>query len=226
MNAIVKSAPAAVAPAAVAAHKATATSAFDAACVSTATPTQSALLEKMLTKSQIAIATDLSSLDFDSLRAVATNGKGASKKLALEFVALADLDNVFSQFAKSGFKNVRPLAVLIRSITGKFTHSDSFTGLTACPMTRAGFLEYPANVALWACASTNEKTNAARAKLAVTVSAIVERANGLITASYAASQAEQAAMQAEQAAVQAEQAAMQAEQAATVKAYCLDSMVA
>ena len=182
----------------------------------TTTPTTSALLERMLTKQQIAIANDLSSLSMGDLRTVATNGKGASRKLALEFVSSSDLDNSFIQFEKSGCKNVRALSILVRSITGKFTQTDSATGLTACPTNRAGFLEYPADVSIWARSSTNEKTNASRAKLLGIVLGIVARAQSMVNAYYEQAATEQAALEAEQAAT--EQAALEAEQAATEQA--------
>jgi len=162
---------------------------------SNATPTSIDFTLRLLTKKQVATVNALSSLDMQGLTMVALNGKGASAKLAASFAGDNALDEAFEQFQASGCKNVRPLAVLIMSLTGTFTDTRT---LSVCPTRRADFLTYPADVKAWALGTDNEKTQALRLRIHARVNGIVNHARGLIDAFYKAQEQETVTLAQEQ----------------------------
>ena len=142
----------------------------------------------------MATANALSSLDMQGLTMVALNGKGASARLAASFAGDSALDKAFDQFHASGCKNVRPLAVLVMSLTGTFTDTKT---LPVCSTRRADFLAYPADVKGWALSTENEKTHALRLRVFDQVSGIVSRAQSLVDAFYKAQETATLAQEAE-----------------------------
>lgn len=129
-----------------------------------------------------ALHVDAIKVDRSELALAATAGKGAIKRDASAMLAMQAWADIVDQFKRANCTNVAPMARAVRSIMGQTSDTKA---LPICPMTREGFYDYPATVALWAVADgKSDKVKETRATVLRKVRFIVDSAQAMYDAAH------------------------------------------